>query len=64
MACRILVVNSNTTESVTDRIADAAKAALPEGCTVETMSAPFGLTRLVTQRPVKLLCHVPLEPRS
>lgn len=49
MACRILVVNSNTTDSVTSRIADAALAALPEGCTVETVSAPFGLPLIVTR---------------
>jgi len=49
MRPRILVVNSNTTQSVTDRIAAAAQAALPEGCSVETMSAPFGLPLIVTR---------------
>ncbi|TCH95943.1 Asp/Glu/hydantoin racemase [Roseococcus sp. SYP-B2431] len=49
MACRILVVNSNTTDSVTARIALAAEAAAPEGCTVETVTAPFGLPLIVTR---------------
>jgi allantoin racemase len=49
MPCRILVVNSNTTVSVTARIALAAEAALPEGCTVETVTAPFGLPLIVTR---------------
>jgi allantoin racemase len=49
MPCRILVVNSNTTASVTARIALAAEAALPEDCTVETVSAPFGLPLIVTR---------------
>ena len=49
MPCRILVVNSNTTDSVTARIAEAAQAALPEGCTVETISAPFGHPLIVTR---------------
>jgi len=49
MALRILVVNSNTTDSVTARIAAAAEAARPEGCTVETVTAPFGLPLIVTR---------------
>ena len=49
MPCRILVVNSNTTDSVTDRIALAAEAAAPEGCTVETVTAPYGLPLIVTR---------------
>jgi Asp/Glu/hydantoin racemase len=49
MTCRILVVNSNTTDSVTARIARAAEAALPEGCSVEAVSAPFGLPLIVTR---------------
>ncbi|MBX9750762.1 MAG: aspartate/glutamate racemase family protein [Roseococcus sp.] len=47
--CRILVVNSNTTDSVTARIALAAEAALPPGCSVEAVSAPFGLPLIVTR---------------
>ncbi len=43
MTCRILVVNSNTADSVTQRIARAAQAALPAGCSLEAVSAPFGL---------------------
>ncbi len=49
MACRILVVNSNTTDSVTSRIAQAAEAARPAGCVVETVTAPFGLPLIVTR---------------
>ena len=49
MSCRILVVNSNTSEAVTARIALAAAGALPAGCTVETVSAPFGLPLIVTR---------------
>ncbi|MEI6161427.1 MAG: aspartate/glutamate racemase family protein, partial [Roseococcus sp.] len=46
---RILVVNSNTTDSVTARIARAAEAALPAGYSVEAVSAPFGLPLIVTR---------------
>lgn len=46
---RILVVNSNTTDSVTARIDHAARAAAPAGVVVETISAPFGLPLIVTR---------------
>ncbi len=46
---RILVVNSNTTEAVTARIAVTAQAACPAGFTVHTISAPFGLPLIVTR---------------
>lgn len=46
---RILVVNSNTTESVTARIATVAAGAAPAGVTVETVTAPFGLPLIVTR---------------
>jgi len=46
---RILVVNSNTTDSVTARIADTARAAAPVGCAIEAISAPFGLPLVVTR---------------
>ena len=46
---RILVVNSNTTASVTARIAATAAAACPVGVTCETVSAPFGLELIVTR---------------
>ena len=46
---RILVVNSNTTPSVTDRIAAAARAAASAGTQIETVSAPFGLPLIVTR---------------
>ena len=46
---RILVVNSNTTDSVTARIARTAEAAAPEGVVVETVTAPFGLKLIVSR---------------
>jgi Asp/Glu/hydantoin racemase len=46
---RILVVNSNTTEGVTQRIAAVAEAAAPPGAVVETVTAPFGLPLIVTR---------------
>ncbi len=46
---RILVVNSNTTESVTARIATVAAAAAPPGSAVETVTAPFGLALIVSR---------------
>ena len=46
---RILIVNSNTTESVTARIRATAQAACPAGCQVTTISAPFGLPLIVTR---------------
>ncbi len=46
---RILVVNSNTTEGVTARIADAARAAAAPGTRIEAVSAPFGLPLIVTR---------------
>ncbi|WP_424812621.1 aspartate/glutamate racemase family protein [Roseococcus sp. YIM B11640] len=49
MLRRILVVNSNTTDSVTARIALAAEAVRPEGFAIETVSAPFGLPLIVTR---------------
>ncbi len=45
----ILVVNSNTTEAVTTRIAGVAAAACPPGVTSETISAPFGLPLIVSR---------------
>ncbi|HEV7263412.1 MAG TPA: aspartate/glutamate racemase family protein [Falsiroseomonas sp.] len=46
---RILVVNSNTTDSVTDRIAAAARAAASPGTAIEAVTAPFGLPLIVTR---------------
>lgn len=46
---RILIVNSNTTEAVTARIAASALAACPPGAQVRTISAPFGLPLIVTR---------------
>jgi Asp/Glu/hydantoin racemase len=46
---RILVVNSNTTDSVTARIADAARAAASPGTGIEAVTAPFGLPLIVTR---------------
>lgn len=46
---RILVVNSNTTESVTERIAAAARAAASPGTGIEAATAPFGLPLIVSR---------------
>lgn len=46
---RILVVNSNTTPAVTDRIAAAARAAASAGTEIIAVSAPFGLKLIVTR---------------
>ena len=46
---RILVVNSNTTDSVTARIGEAARAAASPGTAIEAMSAPFGLPLIVSR---------------
>jgi Asp/Glu/hydantoin racemase len=46
---RLLVVNSNTTDAVTDRIAAAARAVASPGTSVEAVSAPFGLPLIVTR---------------
>ncbi|WP_043363354.1 aspartate/glutamate racemase family protein [Belnapia sp. F-4-1] len=46
---RILIVNSNTTESVTERIAKAARAVAPPDTAIEAVSAPFGLPLIVTR---------------
>lgn len=46
---RILVVNSNTTDSVTARIGAAARAAAGTGTEIEAVSAPFGLPLIVTR---------------
>lgn len=46
---RILVVNSNTTEGVTARIGAAARAAASPGTAIEAVSAPFGLSLIVSR---------------
>lgn len=46
---RILVVNSNTTPSVTDRIGDAARAAASPGVEIEAVTAPVGLPLIVSR---------------
>ena len=46
---RILVVNSNTTESVTARIHTAALAAARPGVAVRSVTAPFGLPLIVSR---------------
>jgi Asp/Glu/hydantoin racemase len=46
---RLLIVNSNTTESVTARIAAAARAVAPPGTAIEAVSAPFCLPLIVTR---------------
>ena len=46
---RILVVNSNTTDSVTARIGDAARAAASAGTEIEAVTAPFGLPLIVSR---------------
>ena len=45
---RLLVVNSNTTASVTERIGVEARAAAAPGTEVTAVSAPFGLALIVT----------------
>ena len=46
---RILVVNSNTTDSVTARIGAAARAAASAGTEIEAVTAPFGLPLIVSR---------------
>jgi Asp/Glu/hydantoin racemase len=46
---RILVLNGNTTQAVTDRIAEAARAAAPPGVEVIAATAPYGLPLIVTR---------------
>jgi len=46
---RILLVNSNTTPSVTDRIGAAARASASPGVAVEAVTAPFGLPLIVSR---------------
>jgi len=46
---RILVVNSNTTPSVTDRIGAATRAVASPGTEIIAVSAPFGLPLIVTR---------------
>jgi len=46
---RLLVLNGNTTQAITDRIGAAARAAAPAGVTVEAMTAPYGLPLIVTR---------------
>jgi Asp/Glu/hydantoin racemase len=46
---RILVVNGNTTQAITDRIGAAAAAAAPPGVTVEAVTVPFGLPLIVSR---------------
>lgn len=46
---RILVVNSNTTPSVTDRIGDAARAVAAPGTVIDAISAPYGLPLIVSR---------------
>jgi len=46
---RILVVNGNTTQAITDRIAAAARAAAPSDTTIEAVTAPHGLPLIVTR---------------
>jgi allantoin racemase len=46
---RILVVNSNTTASVTDRIKAAAQAVASRGTDIAAVTAPFGLPLIVTR---------------
>ena len=46
---RILVVNSNTTNSVTDRIGAAARPVAAPGTVIEAVSAPYGLPLIVTR---------------
>jgi len=46
---RILVVNGNTSEGVTARIAAAARAAAPSGVEVDVVTAPYGLPLVVTR---------------
>jgi Asp/Glu/hydantoin racemase len=46
---RILVVNGNTTQAITDRIAEASRAAAPDGVAIEAVTAPYGLPLIVTR---------------
>lgn len=46
---RLLIVNSNTTDSVTARIGDAARAAASPGTAIIAISAPFGLPLIVSR---------------
>lgn len=46
---RLLVLNGNTTEAVTERIAAAARAAAPAGVAIEAATAPYGLPLIVTR---------------
>jgi len=46
---RILVVNPNTTDSVTERIGAAARAVAAESTEIEAVSGPFGLKLIVSR---------------
>lgn len=46
---RILLVNSNTTPAVTERIGAAARAVASPGTAITAVSAPFGLPLIVTR---------------
>ncbi|MBF9059110.1 aspartate/glutamate racemase family protein, partial [Rhodobacterales bacterium HKCCSP123] len=46
---RVLVVNPNTSQGVTDRIGAAAQAAAAPGDRITTVSAAFGPALIVTE---------------
>ncbi|WP_149537925.1 aspartate/glutamate racemase family protein [Siccirubricoccus phaeus] len=46
---RLLILNGNTTEAVTERIAAAARAAAPPGVEIIPATAPYGLPLIVTR---------------
>lgn len=58
---KILVVNPNTTQAVTDRIASVAAAAASPGTVVECVTATFGATVITSRAEDALAGHAALD---
>ena len=58
---KILLVNPNTTQAVTDRIAGVARAVARPGTTIDAVTAAFGATVITTRAEDALAGHAALE---
>lgn len=58
---KILIVNPNTTQAVTDRIAGVARAAASAGTTIECVTATFGATVITSRAEDALAGHAALD---
>lgn len=58
---RLLVINPNTTESITHKVAARARAMVPQACEVEAVTAAFGPRYIASRAAFAIASHASLD---